>query len=272
MYAILKTGERVEIDTTCLFDNQYNTVGGERIFDREIKRIGDDVRPGLGKCRYCGAIVKRGEEEKHFREEEKKTCEKCWWYANRLVKREYVPEHTETSVNENGETVTTTTKTVIEKHEKYCSYSCGCTKDEHRKMGIKWFTPENTFFLKYPNGFSDPSADIDHLKIRGFDVKEFGAAGTNCHFFTIEYPKKIGSYKLSAVNHIGPDGRPVIDYFTVRNCRLWYDFRIENGDIFTTKYAFGWRQVKTMAGIPQTVVDKLVKICNLNREAINNEN
>lgn len=271
MYAILKTGARVEIDTTCLFDNQYNTVDGERIFDRDIKRIGDDIRSGLGKCKYCGAIVKRGEEEKHFREEEKKTCENCFWYSNRCVKREYGPEHIEKTVNEKGETVTTKTKTVIEKYEKYCSYSCGCTKDEHRKMGIKWFTPENTFFLKYPNGFNDCATDIERLKIRGFDVKEFGAVGAGYHWFNIEYPKKIGSYNLTALNHIGSDGNVVIDCFRIRNCRLWYDFKIENGEIFTNKYKMGWTQVKTMTGIPGAVIDKLMKICNFNREATNNE-
>ena len=72
MKALLKTGEWVEIDTACLFNNQYNTKDGKRIFDQEISRIVDDVRLGLGKCRYCGALVKKGEEEKHFLEREAK--------------------------------------------------------------------------------------------------------------------------------------------------------------------------------------------------------
>lgn len=72
MKALLKTGEWVEIDTACLFNNQYNTKDGKRIFDQEISRIVGDVRHGLGKCRYCGAFVKKGEEEKHFLEQESK--------------------------------------------------------------------------------------------------------------------------------------------------------------------------------------------------------
>ena len=79
MRALLKTGAWVDIDTRCLFDNQYNTTeecGNKRIFDVDIKRIEGDVRLGLGKCKYCGAIVKRGEEEKHFAEMEAKKL-KC---------------------------------------------------------------------------------------------------------------------------------------------------------------------------------------------------
>ena len=44
MKALLKNGEWVEIDTTCLFNNQYNAAG-KRIFDQDIKRIVDDVNP-----------------------------------------------------------------------------------------------------------------------------------------------------------------------------------------------------------------------------------
>lgn len=37
-------GKWVEIDTKCIFDNQYNTVDGYRIYDTWIDRIEDDVR------------------------------------------------------------------------------------------------------------------------------------------------------------------------------------------------------------------------------------
>ena len=74
MKALLDCGEWVEIDTSNLFSNQYNTKDGRRIFDRNILRIVGDVRHGLGKCRYCGALVKKGEEEKHFLEQENKGC------------------------------------------------------------------------------------------------------------------------------------------------------------------------------------------------------
>jgi len=37
-------GKWVAIDTKCIFDNQYNTVDGYRIYDTWIDRIEDDVR------------------------------------------------------------------------------------------------------------------------------------------------------------------------------------------------------------------------------------
>lgn len=270
MKALLKTntkfhkaGEWVEIDTTCLFNNQYN-VDKERIFDRQISRIVDDARPGMGKCRYCGKMVKRGEEEQHFIDEEKKTCDNCgngkacWWWMDRIVKSERGPRNVKKQIGANGEVITTTTQTVTEKYEKYCAhkekYGC-CNNTEHRRMGIEWFTAENTFFIKYPNGMAD-FTNIDRLKLHGFEVKDMG------EWFSILYTHKLGSYELSAVNHIGLDKRPIIDYFRVRNCRNWYDFRIENGEIYTDKYGFGWYKVKTLDKIPAKIMAALISICN----------
>lgn len=47
-------GKWVEIDTKILFDNQYNTTDGIRIFDTWIDKIQDDARQGKGVCKYCG--------------------------------------------------------------------------------------------------------------------------------------------------------------------------------------------------------------------------
>lgn len=37
-------GKWVDIDTNCIFDNQYNTVDGFRIYDTHIDEICDDIR------------------------------------------------------------------------------------------------------------------------------------------------------------------------------------------------------------------------------------
>ena len=61
MRALLKTGEWVDIDTKCLFENQYNTTeecGNKRIFDGQIQKIENDARVGKGKCKYCGAEIR----------------------------------------------------------------------------------------------------------------------------------------------------------------------------------------------------------------------
>lgn len=262
MKALLKDRKTwVDIDTSCLFNNQYNTMDGKRIFDKDITAIQDDARRGMGKCRYCGALVKRGEEEKHFSERENKGCAGCFWQRERATDSKTTTETT-TTTNENGERVTIKTRTTVEKLEKVCSYtendhgtkSSGCTLKECRCMGIEWFTPKNTFFLKYPNGFDDIT-DFDRLEMRGFIVSQ--------DRLNAYYHKKLGSYNLVAVIAYDDEGKPTgIKAYRVYNCRRDYIFRFENGELFTDKYSFGFHQVKTLDGIPADVMQAIKNICN----------
>lgn len=256
MKALLKDCKTwVEIDTTCLFRDQYNTADGRRIFDRDIKEIRDDARANVGKCRYCGALLKRGEEEKHFSERETMPCVSCWWYRDR-VKCTSKRAETTTETNDRGEHVTVKTITTVEQIEKKCTFCGGrtdCTGKECRAAGVEWFTPENTFFLKYPGGF-ESIPEIDKLELRGFVLKE---DTLNAH-----YRHTIGTYRLSAVLEY-TDGKPRgVAYYHVWNCRRNYDFRYENGELFTLDRAFGWKQKKTLDGIPADVMRKLNIICN----------
>ena len=252
MKALLNSGEWVNIDTSCLFHDQYNTEDGKRIFDKDISRIVDDVRPGMGRCKYCGALVKRGEEEKHFQEKEKKGCAGCFWQRDRVKDRKVT-----NSVQFQGRE-RITVKTTVEKIEKVCSYgesnqnTSGCALKECRRMGIDWFTPDNTFFLKYPDGFSS-IPDIDKLEMRGFvfDDRRLNA----------EYHKKLGSYTLTALLSYENGKATGISAYRIANCRRWYVFRYENGELFTDKYAMGWRKVKTLEGIPASVMADVKAIC-----------
>lgn len=261
MKALLKDGKKwIDIDTTCLFNNQYNTTDDKRIFDRDILAIKDDARRNMGKCRYCGALIKRGEEEKHFIERENKGCAGCFWYRERATDTKTSTE-TNTTINENEERVTVKTKTTVETLERVCTYSengrgaereSGCTLKECRRMGVEWFTPENTFFLKYPNGMNDIT-DLDRLKLRGFVFDE--------RLLNVSYNKKLGSYRLNALLTY-QDGKPTGVYaFHIWNCRRDYIFRYENGAFFTNKYSFGFRQVKTLEGIPADIISAVKKVC-----------
>ncbi len=262
MKALLKDRKTwVDIDTSCLFNNQYNTIDGKRIFDQDITAIRDDARAGMGKCRYCGAMVKRGEEEKHFSERENQGCAGCFWQRERATDSKTTTETT-TTTNENGERVTIKTRTTVEKLEKVCSYaendhgtkSSGCTLKECRRMGIEWFTPENTFFLKYPGGF-DTIPEIDKLPARGFVLDEYRRDAHYC--------KKIGSYTLIALLSYDNQGKATgVKSYRVYNCRRDYNFRYENGELFTDKYSFGWYKVKTLDGIPADVMQAIKNICN----------
>lgn len=261
MKALLKDGKRwVDIDTTYLFNNQYNTADGKRIYDRDIIKIRDDARRNMGKCRYCGAMVKRGEDEKHFAEKEGKGCSGCFWFRERVKDRK-TETTTETKTNENGERVTVNIRTTTEQVEKVCTYcewadgtrKADCTNKECRQYGIEWFTPENTFFLKYPDGFAS-IPEVDKLPARGFVV--------DGRRLNAEYHKKIGSYRLCAILEY-ENGKPVgVREYRVGNCRRNYVFRYEGGELFTEKYSFGWHQVKTLDGIPENVMRALKNICS----------
>lgn len=217
MKALLKSLQWVEIDESFLSENQYNTTEGKRIFDADIIKIKNDARRNKGRCRYCGKIVNRGEEEKHFTENEKKSCNGCFWYNDRQD-GETITEKTK-SINENGEEVTTTIEK--RKYKKVCTYnsssgySTGCTNKECREYGISWFTPENTFFLAYPNGFT-PDEKINANILKDFSPKWEGSMDYKI------YPHKFGSYTLEAETSNGK-----LRYFTISNARNRVRFNID---------------------------------------------
>lgn len=52
-YLVANRGKYVEIDTEHLFENQYNTVDGFRIYDTHIEHIIDDARVGIPEFENC---------------------------------------------------------------------------------------------------------------------------------------------------------------------------------------------------------------------------
>ncbi len=250
MKALLKSGKWAEIDTRYLFHNQYNTIEGKRIFDSEILRVVDDVRGGYGRCRYCGAMIRRGEEEKHFNEREKAGCNNCFWWYDRVTDRQTTTK-TEMYNNEKVRV-----RKTIEKLEKACRYAenspetSGCTLKECRRMGIDWFTPENTFFLKFPDGFS-PLPVIDRLGAAGFSVES--------RFLNATYHKKIGSYTLQA-SLVYTDGKPYgVEFFRLYNSRIDYRFMPAVDGLYI-KSNSTWEKVRTLRGVPDSVMKNVRKI------------
>lgn len=143
-------GAWVDVETDYLFNNQYNTEK-YRIFDSMVEAVQDDAREGMGKCKYCGRMLRRGEK---------------------------------------------------------CTHSPEC-----EKYGIEWFTPENTFFLKYPNG-------IKQIQ------KEWLSIDDNC--------PKFGTYYL--------ENYPSLDYFRLYNCRKTINFKYANGIFYVP--SIGWNATK----------------------------
>ena len=236
MKALLKTGIWVEIDTTFLNDNQYITTeeyGHGRIFDGQIVKIEGDVRLGLGKCKYCGAIVKRGEEEKHFleMEEKKKLCsmddietDSCFWKSRKYIGETETNHEIKTEIID-GVAKTVNVTTIEHRWTPYCSHEehyCGCTHDEHRKRGIEWFTPENTFFLRYPNG-------LENYTVKDLFKNGWKQKWEDCYTLYL-YNSTLGSYVLSL--HLKMDEK-TIDYFCLENARTRITFTYDpNEDLY----------------------------------------
>ena len=229
-------GKWVDIDVKNLFNNQYNTTeeyGNMRIFDADIQKIENDARINKGRCKYCGAIVERGHEEEHFvqMEEKKKSCsmnhietKSCFWKSKKYLDEKTVKEEIKTEMTD-GVAKTVYTKTVEQEWTPYCSYEKEygeCTHDEHRKMGISWFTEENCFFLKYPNGFEQ------------FTLVDW-AKGSWCPrwkdseylFVNVSYSKMLGSYTLQM--ELSAD-KEHVNMFTLENARKTIRFTYDKED------------------------------------------
>ena len=271
MEAVLKNGTVEQIDTTYLFNDQYNTVSGKRIFDGEILEIRGDVRYGLGKCRYCGKMVRRGEEEEHYRQKESEKnpegCRKCFWFSKGLVcGNSEVVSKSETRDDQNHIVVET-----VEKHtkvyEEHCRYEdtdsakAPCCKMECRIYGIEWFTPENTFFLRNPKGFSILPVTAADLDKAGFIPKgTLQVSPPKDGVWAWDRKYKIGSYELQAFVLYENGAMIGVQYFMLWNMRHSYRFRYENGEWYTHDYTFGWRHEESLKYIPSQVVERVVKI------------
>ncbi len=180
-------GQWVEIDTTYLFNNQYNLKDYDiRIFDKDIDAIQDDVRAGMVKCGYCGKQFTNTDDlNAHYLAEENAAhdCENCRDYVKGIseVKRE-----TTTEIDDEGNKIETHTTKYI--YGKKCRWS-GCNKFEHRNHKPEYFTPQNTYFLKYPNGYG---AYFMELPIDG-QWKELGYKW-NAAAKTATKPGAVGTY------------------------------------------------------------------------------
>lgn len=164
-------GKLVQVETEHLFNNQYNT-DRFRIMDSQVEEVVNDAREGKGRCKYCGAIIRRSEMACYHKVE-------CWNY------------------------------------------------------GIEWFTPENTFFLKYPAGLPK-------------DVKSISA--------TYDKPIKIGSYEL----YQDEAGGEML--YIIRNSRKTIRFKYEDNRFFIYDHTFGFSTGKRVLDIPETAHNKLIKI------------
>lgn len=231
-------GTWVEVDTSYLFNDQYNLKGYNlRILDKHIAALQDDERAGMVKCGYCGKQFKTAEElQAHYVEMDASAhdCENCTDYANGL--KDIIREKVETADDEGNKIVTETTKYI---YGKKCRWDA-CNKFEHRNHKPKYFTPENTYFLKYPNGYvafflSLPIAD--QWKELGYTwdaeqrtATKLGAAGTYDAILKYSENGKIESATLKNTRHTATFTAEHINTFFSNYFAIQYHMRFdENG-------------------------------------------
>jgi hypothetical protein len=114
---------------------------------------------------------------------------------------------------------------------KYCGTMLNrgeiCSKyADCEKYGVEWFTTENTFFLKYPDGL--PMVETQVLSYQ-------------------ENSPKIGTYHLESF--------PSLDYYRLSNCRKTINFKYDGINYFVHN-GIGWNQYKRL-DVPQSVNDEL---------------
>lgn len=213
-------GEWVEIETEHLFNNQYNITldgVGIRIFDADITEIKNDARNGACKCAYCGKTFPTLDDyKKHVDEnkrlfETKEHCAKCFWNQSKIIdtQREKTREITENGDEITKETTTYTWRKECTHGEKY-NAPCSLLECANEKY-LQLFTPENTYFLKYPRGYNN------YFRELSFDDKMH-----ELHFekFSENNYKRafVGSYEL----HIVFNNGKTVNHIIVNNARRAY--------------------------------------------------
>ena len=183
-------GKWLDVETEHLFNDQYNIKAPSiRVYDSMIEAVRNDARPGLGKCKYCGAMIKAG-----------KVC----------------------------------TKYTAEKPSKIGDHPATTCAE----YGIEWFTPENTYFIKYPQGVK--CYPDQFLSIAPFNIK-------------------IGSYYLESF--------PSLDYFQLYNCRHTINFKYD-GKKFYIHNGIGFKEVDALPIIKEVNNELRRKLYALNEKLV----
>jgi hypothetical protein len=150
MKLVLHNGDIKEVDTSCIFNNQYNTTTGQRIYDSQVKYILDDIRLGDFYC--CSKKQGTYEEVAQAIAEERSKinqCAECWLH-HKLTRIE--DECTSEEIRE-GNRIIQRRQTV---YEKSCAHGNGCAHNIEETPQL--FREKNfCFFCEYPQGIPDQS-------------------------------------------------------------------------------------------------------------------
>ena len=244
MKLVLHNGEIKEVDTKTIFDNQYITTEGNRVYDTEVKYIIDDIR--LGEFYCCSK--KQGtydEVAEAIAEERSKInkCNDCWWFHEHTRIKDECHSNREEIIEGNKKTVITNDKTVYELSCAYIpKYGDKCSHDicETPKL-----FRENSFcfFCEYPQGIPDmkPLRQFMIDNADKYDIVPRWASDKLSIKNSFMHNKTFGSYRFEASYHS--------KYFELENARNHFKFYV---DFVNKKYILD-------GSIGYKVVDKLTE-------------
>lgn len=238
MKAIMNDGTIVEIDTSFMFNNQYDTTNGMRIHDTQIKQIIDDIR--LGEF-YCSS-VKQGtyeEVQKAIEEERAKInqCEKCFYNQIKdTIKEECSKEKIET-----------VDKIII--HETRV-YKKGCTYKDYYNSGRKcaydieekpqlFREATKCFFCDHPEGIPDMTDFIKFMidNHEKYNLVSDWSDEPISESKSFKYSKKFASYSFEKSTWS--------NYFELSNARNHFKFIFDfNTKTFILCDGIGYEEVK----------------------------
>ncbi len=242
MKLVMHNGEIKEVDTSTIFDNQYITTDGERVYDTKVKFIIDDVR--LGEF-YCGG-GKQGtydEVAQAIADTRAKInkCNDCWWFNDHTRIKDECYRDVKETIEGNKKIIITNEKVVYELSCSHTKYG-GCVHDINDTPKL-FREATQCFFCEYPQGIPDMKP------LRQFMIDNADKYGIVPRWaedkLSIEnsfiHKKQFGSYRFEA-NHW-------YNYFELENARNRFKFYV---DMVNKKYILD-------NGIGYKVVDKLTE-------------
>ena len=246
MKLVLHNGEIKEVDTSTIFNNQYNA-DGERVYDTKVKYIIDDIR--LGDF-YCGG-GKQGtydEVAQAIAETRAKInkCEGCYWFHKHTRIEDECKSHREEIVVDNRKIISESKRTVYEVSCAYVpDYRDKCVHDIDDKPRL-FRDVADCFFCQYPEGIPDmkPLREFMIANADKYGIVPRWSEDKLSIENTFQHKKKFGSYQFEA-SHWSK-------YFELENARNRFKFYI---DCDNKKFILD-------DGIGYKVVDKLTEHIN----------
>ena len=221
MKLVLHNGEIKEVDTSFIFNNQYDTTDGKRVHDKDVKCIIDDIR--LGEFYCCSKKQGTYDEVANAIAEERSKinkCSDCWWFHEHTLIKNECQRHREERLIGNK-------KIVVENDTRVYEISCahtpkygGCVHDIDEKP-ILFREKTFCFFCEYPEGIPDMKPlkqfMIDNAEKYGI-VPRWSDQKLSIEN-SFKYKKRFGSYEFES--HWGSR------YFELENARNHFKFYVD---------------------------------------------